>query len=327
MSTNLTAGLQCKGKAKRDSDGDVAIAVIWLALYLLMAVGALFAKRNESVVALAFFAAVLGGWGVLGWRRKTSVPRVTSATIALVLGLAMVASWSAPAGATTTTLNTIARGWYVDVDSFQKHDNHDPANDNYVTGQIGRSNYHNFFTFDLTGVTGTITSATLHLFEPSGTNFASGGFVTTQASETFQVFTYAGNISALDAGGQVPGVYNGLVSGTLAGSVSISAANGGTFVDVSLNAAALAALTGGEGGLFAFGGNLLGVPDGQLTQRTVFANSSVDDVGAPDGNTQLILTTPSTATPLPGALPLFVSGLGTFGFLGWRRKKKAALAA
>ena len=34
----------------------------------------------------------------------------------------------------------------------------------------------------------------------------------------------------------------------------------------------------------------------------------------------------SVATPLPTALPLFVSGLGAFGFLGWRRKKAATLA-
>jgi hypothetical protein len=29
------------------------------------------------------------------------------------------------------------------------------------------------------------------------------------------------------------------------------------------------------------------------------------------------------ATPLPAALPLFVSGLGTLGLLGWRRKRKS----
>ena len=32
-------------------------------------------------------------------------------------------------------------------------------------------------------------------------------------------------------------------------------------------------------------------------------------------------------TPLPAALPLFATGLGVMGLLGWRRKRKAALAA
>ena len=36
----------------------------------------------------------------------------------------------------------------------------------------------------------------------------------------------------------------------------------------------------------------------------------------------------TSATPIPGALPLFAGGLGALGLLGWRRKKKvAALAA
>ena len=34
-----------------------------------------------------------------------------------------------------------------------------------------------------------------------------------------------------------------------------------------------------------------------------------------------------TATPLPAAFPLFGTGLGAFGLLGWRRKQKAKLAA
>jgi hypothetical protein len=38
------------------------------------------------------------------------------------------------------------------------------------------------------------------------------------------------------------------------------------------------------------------------------------------------LVTP-TAVPLPGALPLFATGLGALGLLGWRRKKKAAALA
>jgi hypothetical protein len=31
-------------------------------------------------------------------------------------------------------------------------------------------------------------------------------------------------------------------------------------------------------------------------------------------------------TPIPAALPLFASGLGGLGLLGWRRKRKAAAA-
>jgi hypothetical protein len=36
------------------------------------------------------------------------------------------------------------------------------------------------------------------------------------------------------------------------------------------------------------------------------------------------LNVPSvTAVPLPATLPLFATGLGALGLLGWRRKKKA----
>ncbi|MGO9682013.1 MAG: VPLPA-CTERM sorting domain-containing protein [Beijerinckiaceae bacterium] len=38
------------------------------------------------------------------------------------------------------------------------------------------------------------------------------------------------------------------------------------------------------------------------------------------------LTGDITATPLPAALPLFATGLGAMGLLGWRRKRKNAAA-
>ncbi len=48
---------------------------------------------------------------------------------------------------------------------------------------------------------------------------------------------------------------------------------------------------------------------------------------APSGNSGSIGFTPASetsATPLPAALPLFASGGGLLGFLGWRRRRKNA---
>jgi hypothetical protein len=37
--------------------------------------------------------------------------------------------------------------------------------------------------------------------------------------------------------------------------------------------------------------------------------------------------TVAVVTPLPAALPLFATGLGVMGLLGWRRRRKAAMSA
>jgi hypothetical protein len=53
----------------------------------------------------------------------------------------------------------------------------------------------------------------------------------------------------------------------------------------------------------------------------------VGDTAPGDGEAFLAAITTSNAvaaTPLPAALPLFATGLGAMGLLGWRRKRKAA---
>jgi len=49
--------------------------------------------------------------------------------------------------------------------------------------------------------------------------------------------------------------------------------------------------------------------------------------GAQPPTFNLAFSIEGDTTPLPGALPLFASGLGALGLLGWRRKRKAAIAA
>jgi hypothetical protein len=42
---------------------------------------------------------------------------------------------------------------------------------------------------------------------------------------------------------------------------------------------------------------------------------------------QIVGTYGVTVTPLPAALPLFVTGLGVMGLFGWRKKRKPAQSA
>jgi hypothetical protein len=44
----------------------------------------------------------------------------------------------------------------------------------------------------------------------------------------------------------------------------------------------------------------------------------------PSGNVVLEEITAVSSVPLPAALPLFATGVGVLGLLGWRRKKTAA---
>jgi len=61
-------------------------------------------------------------------------------------------------------------------------------------------------------------------------------------------------------------------------------------------------------------------PDGSIT----LTYSEVSGEGA--GLSHVTTYGPGAVVPLPAALPLFAGGLGAFGVLGWRRKRKAASA-
>jgi hypothetical protein len=68
-----------------------------------------------------------------------------------------------------------------------------------------------------------------------------------------------------------------------------------------------------------------------LASAPVFYSASYTQNGGPGAqiNASFNDSTPavtSAPTPLPAALPLFATGLGALGLLGWRRKRKALAA-
>ena len=69
-----------------------------------------------------------------------------------------------------------------------------------------------------------------------------------------------------------------------------------------------------------------------FTDTAAFASVTISRPNTPQGTYDYwgiddVSFNTSTATPLPATLPLFASGLGGFGLLGWRRKRKTQAAA
>ena len=117
---------------------------------------------------------------------------------------------------------------------------------------------------------------------------------------------------------------------------------GAVFSDVNLAGTSIAfATTAGEILLavptfsgdqtFSFLGILLAPGEGLITSvRIVTGTTALGPLESPSVDLvvmdDFIFGEPSN-TPLPGALPLFATGLGALGLLGWRRKRKAQAAA
>ncbi len=80
---------------------------------------------------------------------------------------------------------------------------------------------------------------------------------------------------------------------------------------------------GANGGSNIWGSAIGGAVPG-ISTSAEWIWSLPDNADYADLSTQITLTNPALATPLPGALPLFVSGLAAFGLVGRRRKRTKA---
>ena len=103
-----------------------------------------------------------------------------------------------------------------------------------------------------------------------------------------------------------------------------SVPNGTIFSDGTNHTLSGSGLTASNFGLFTAGGfTIPGSQHPDFTQTFEFGYLVLSNVsGAVSSFDNLSITVNST--PLPAALPLFATGLGALGLLGWRRKRKAA---
>ncbi len=227
-----------------------------------------------------------------------------------MVGVAINTALTQTSDSAVLNLPEVNSGWYRS-DGFRS------TTHNYIVGRVSGREYHNYLIYDLSGVSGVITSASISLENPVAPPQTGDGYFSPDSTETYTLFDVVRPVSALLTGSGSFANFADLGSGDVYGSVVTSAADNGGIVTVNLNATALAALNSATG-LFAFGGALTSL--GLSSSEYVFGWTHE----IPPPNTVLTLTTssarPSTPVPEPSlALGGFVLLLG----MASRRKRTA----
>ena len=216
------------------------------------------------------------------------------ATLATFLVAALSVAASAAAAA-TVTINSNASGFYQNTGGTPSLGS---------TNIIEDSTRNNYFAFDLSGLSGTVTAAKLTIFGPNGLFLFNS---TTPATVTYSIYDVTTDIGALTGHTAGAAAFTDLGSGLVYGSTSFAATTGSSpqlVIDLS---GGLNDINAALGGLFALGG------DSSLVSNQGFLWSS-SFLGPA---AQLTLET----TPLPAALPLFATVLGGGGLVAWRRRR------
>jgi hypothetical protein len=150
----------------------------------------------------------------------------------------------------TVVINFSDRGWYSESGQ------HLTFNWNYAVGD-GRgpfcgscfSDTRNFFVFDMAGITQPIASAKLALEVPLG------GYRSSDPSENYELHDIVTPLATLLNGTGGVAAHADLGSGVVYGSRTMTAADRGSIVEITLNASAIAALNEATG-LIGIGGSI-----------------------------------------------------------------------
>jgi hypothetical protein len=219
-------------------------------------------------------------------RQLISLSRI----IAVLFFILLVPSHCKSALLTEISLNAIDRGQYGYDNGRYCRCPFNVTLLSYPVGLVDNVHHRNFFVFDLSSVPNIVTAAQLHL-EAGDPAFRSNAPIL-----TYTLFDVTSSINDLmnGTGGDV--VFSDLGTGTVYGSVEVSAAANGGMVVVNLNDDALADLNATRA-LFAIGGwvTTLGHPQG--TDEWLFGLTTAKETA------QLVLTViPEPATVLLLAL-------------------------
>jgi hypothetical protein len=140
------------------------------------------------------------------------------------------------------------------------------------------------------------------------------------------VTTGAGDVATLLSGNVVDGLFSGPITSLIP--VGTSGYSAWQWDNVITGTPPFFSTTNSSGLLFLFGpGNTVGNLYSDLSGNTYFSLSEPANLYNPgDAGILTIANASAAAAPLPAALPLFATGLGAMGLLGWRRKRKNAAA-
>jgi hypothetical protein len=152
---------------------------------------------------------------------------------------------------------------------------------NYIAGWFAMPNpafeYRDFFVFDLSGVTGAITGAQLHVLKPFPDT-------SPNPTDTFSLFDVSTDIPTLIGSSGSISIFSDLGSGNVYGSTDYVPSAGNVIVSIDLNATAILAMNNALGSEFALGGAVQNFVGGRSFQ-TIFGGSA-----GPNGVTLMITT-------------------------------------